>query len=719
MTRPDGRQGAERQQCHLTGLLSLSIRKTARLSPSFKSGPCETVSLPVPGLAEKDEPRIPAGPGGVARELQKQISDDRQLARTVLQQGGIIMMSTGAILFVDDEDSVIRFLRRAFATESHQILTATSAPAALRLMEQHPVSLVLVDQRMPGMSGMEMLREVQARWPDCARLILSGDPDIEAMIEAINDGRVHRFLTKPFELDNLTRIVRETVELFESGWETRHWPETLHGRHPEPRLGYPEPDHRPGVRAPHLLEKNAELEALRDRFLDLYNNAPDGYCSFLPDGWIVEANETQLRRLGYTHDEVVTGMRLTDFFPPEEAGKFPVLIEELTTRGEYSFETLQLRRDRTAVETRVSCRAVRDQSGGITLCHATLRDISEEKQLRDQLIQARKIESVGQLAGGIAHDFNNLLTGILGFTGFAMRQVGEDHPAWQSLEEVERAAQRASTLVAQLLAYSRQQISCPEPVDLNSLIGETAVFLRETLPETVDLTVSLGDQVSTVIADQAQIRQVLLNLCDNASQAMGGRGKLTITTGNAILDEQFVRHNLGSKPGAYSCFSVEDAGCGMSEEARRRVFEPFFNGGGKGAGLGLSMVYGVVKSHDGYITVRSEAGIGSCFVVYLPASGAGLRKKIEPQAQAMGGNATILFVDDEPVVASLACQVLAGYGFEILTAASGTEAVEIYRHRAGEIDLVISDVVMPGMGGTALCQELMRLNPEARIILST
>jgi PAS domain S-box-containing protein len=464
-----------------------------------------------------------------------------------------------------------------------------------------------------------------------------------------------------------------------------------------------------------------EAVAARDKFLDLYHNAPDGYHSCTPDGTIIEINDTELKRLGYAREEVVGKLRFQDLLTASEAARLPELMAELAEKGSLSLESAQVKRDRTTMPVRIQAKAIYRAAGELQGYYSRVRDISAEKQLLAQLIQAQKIDSVGRLAGGIAHDFNNLLTGILGFTALAMRQLGKDHPTYASLVEVERAAQRAARLVSQLLAYSRRQLAKPEPLDLNQLVRETAKFLARTLPETIKINLRLAEAVETVRADHAQLQQVLLNLCVNARDAMSEGGELLIETGNARLDEEFVSRHLGAKAGAYTYFRVTDTGAGMDAGTLARIFEPFFTTKevGQGTGLGLAMVYGIVKSHDGYVTVESQPGQGAVFQVYLPSCDAQVKPLVAPLPQIKGGSETILIVEDEPMVAGLAQEVLAGYGYTVFITNNGRDALAAYRERRGTIDLVIADVVMPEMGGTELYQALKRLNPQAQVLLSS
>jgi PAS domain S-box-containing protein len=630
-------------------------------------------------------------------------------------------MKGQSILVVDDEEQVLSLLGKTFAGSPYRVLTARDGQTALRLLESQPISLVLSDDHLPGMRGVELLKEVRRRRPDCVRMLFTGRADLEAVVAAVNEGEVHRFFTKPWNAEALLRAVDEMIERSELRRENQRLTE-LTARQSEQLLKLnAELERRLEEHTAQLQRRDQELAALRDKYLDLYHHAPDGYYSFTPEGTIVEINETQLKRLGYTREEVVGKMRARDFLTASGVVAFSDFMAELAEKGEVSAEFEMVKKDKTTIHTRISARAIYTDAGELALGHVSAREITAEKQLLAQLIQAQKVDSVGRLAGGIAHDFNNLLTGILGFTSLARRQLGPEHPANQSLAEVEQAARRAATLVQQLLAYSRQQINRPELLNLNQQIEEIAKFLTRILPETIKLKLHLGQQVDNVKVDPTQLQQVVVNLCVNARDAMNNVGEIVIETGNAVFDEHFVQTHLGARAGAYAYFSVADTGVGMEPEILNRIFEPFFTtkAVGKGTGLGLSMVYGIVKSHEGYVTAESEPGKGSIFRVYFPAYQGEVRKRNSKAFPVRGGSETILVVDDEPTILSLAEQALSSYGYKVLTAASGGEALETCRRYCDEIALVISDVVMPDVSGTELHQALRNLRPAVRLLLSS
>lgn len=355
------------------------------------------------------------------------------------------------------------------------------------------------------------------------------------------------------------------------------------------------------------------------------------------------------------------------------------------------------------------------------------RDISERKRteevrrhLEEQLRQSTKMEAVGQLAGGIAHDFNNMLTGITGYGELLLARLDPTSLLRNDVEEILKAGERAASLTQQLLAFSRRQILDPRVIDLNDLVTNMEKLLRRLIGEDVELVTFLSPELAPVKADSSRIEQVILNLALNARDAMPQGGKLTIETSNAELDENYARQHLGAQPGAYVLLAVSDTGIGMDAETRSRIFEPYFTTKeqGKGSGLGLSMVYGIVKQSEGYVMVYSEPERGTTLKVYLPQAKEPLKKPgdVNARLRAAGGWETILLVEDEEVVLRLVRSILQKEGYTVLEAKSGAEAIALSEQQAGAIHLLVTDVVMPRMSGRQLAQRLTDARPELRVL---
>ncbi|UCD56012.1 MAG: response regulator, partial [Candidatus Hydrogenedentota bacterium] len=349
------------------------------------------------------------------------------------------------------------------------------------------------------------------------------------------------------------------------------------------------------------------------------------------------------------------------------------------------------------------------------------RDITEKMQLQNQLFQAQKMESIGTLAGGIAHDFNNLLGGILGYASLMKTNLRKNNRVFSFAETIEKSANRAAELTAQLLAFARGGRYEARILNLNIVVDETLEIISRTFDKSIDIEVHSHESLPTIEADAGQIQQVLMNLCVNARDAMLDGGKLTIETNVETLTKRYAKTHAGTKPGSYVTLSVTDTGVGMDKESVERIFEPFFTTKekGKGTGLGLSVVYGVVRNHGGHVRVRSEPGKGSTFKIYLPVSGKPEKEYSYESEMPQGGGELILVVDDEEVIRSLAKDTLESNGYRVLLAHNGVEAVKIYGKYNGDIGLVIIDMVMPKMGGRETFLKLKKINPQVKVLLST
>jgi signal transduction histidine kinase len=346
--------------------------------------------------------------------------------------------------------------------------------------------------------------------------------------------------------------------------------------------------------------------------------------------------------------------------------------------------------------------------------------IEREQSKGEQLRQSQKMDAIGQLAGGVAHDFNNLLTVINGYSDLALRRMGKDDPLRKPIHEIGKAGARAAGLTRQLLAFSRRQMLQAKVLDLNSVVREMDTMLQRLIGEDVDLLTLLKPSLGQIKADPGQLEQVLLNLVVNARDAMPKGGKITIETSHKYLDEAYARAHVAVRPGHYVALTISDTGVGMDAETQKRIFDPFFTTKevGKGTGLGLSTVYGIVKQSEGNIWVYSEVGTGTTFKIYLPrvddvADGEDLAGD---SCSVPGGSETILLVEDEDLVRSLAVEILEQFGYAVIAAANGEEGLRLSKEFAGRIDLLISDVVMPQMSGRELAQHISVLRPETRVL---
>jgi CheY-like chemotaxis protein len=334
------------------------------------------------------------------------------------------------------------------------------------------------------------------------------------------------------------------------------------------------------------------------------------------------------------------------------------------------------------------------------------------------------MEAVGTLAGGIAHDFNNLLQAIQGYSDLLLLDKNKDDPGYRELQEIRRAGQRASELTQQLLTFSQKVESRLRPVNLNHEVTEVENLLKRTIPKMIRIELHLADTLGTINADPAQIEQVIMNLGVNARDAMPEGGTLIIETQDTTLDEQYCSTHLGAIPGDYVLLTISDTGHGMDNETLEHIFEPFYTTKetGKGTGLGLAMVYGIVKGHHGYITYCSEPGEGTTFKIYLPVirpEGKAQNAEHEDNGVIIRGTETVLLVDDEEPIRELGKDTLARFGYTVIMAPDGESALELYREKNKEIDLIILDLIMPGMGGRKCLERLLKINPQARVLIAS
>jgi PAS domain S-box-containing protein len=440
-------------------------------------------------------------------------------------------------------------------------------------------------------------------------------------------------------------------------------------------------------------------------------------------GQVHEANDAYLKMLGYSREEFLSGkIDWTTLTPPEWRQADAASAQLLKRTGvDPPREKELFRKDGSRAAVLL---------GGATLeypeCIKVIADISARKtiekalaQTQEQFRQAQKMEAVGRLAGGIAHDFNNLLSVILTYSEMGMRSLTPGEPLRADLEEIKKAGERAAALTRQLLALSRQQVLEPRAVDLNELIEGTSKMLGRLIGEDIKLTFRPAADLGSVLADPGQIDQVLMNLSVNARDAMPQGGKLTIETSNVDLSEDDAGAHLGVKRGRYVMLAVSDTGVGMDKALQTRIFEPFFTTKekGKGTGLGLSTVFGIVHQSLGHIWVYSEPGHGTAFKIFLPRTDAAI-VQIEPEEElsTLSGTETILLVEDEDQIRTVVRSLLRGFGYKVLEAKNGGEALLIAEKHPARIDLLLTDVVMPYMGGAELAKRLSLVRPDMKVL---
>ena len=478
-----------------------------------------------------------------------------------------------------------------------------------------------------------------------------------------------------------------------------------------------------------LRRTQVELDAARARYFDLYDLAPVGYVTLSERGSILRSNLTAATMLGANRGGLAR-QSLSGFFIPEDADAYFLHCKKLLADGEpQSFDLRMVRPDRSTAWMRFEMRLAADAESRKPEIRATFTDVTaehraaEERQLQVQLAQAEKLESVGRLAGGIAHDFNNMLTVILGYVELALSEVDPADPLHDDLDTIRSAGQRSAELTAQLLAFARQEVRVPRAVDLNEVVATELRMLDRLLGEPIELVWRPATDLWATLVDPRQVGRVLSNLCINARDAIDGRGRIEIATANVVFGEGERPAPAGHRPGEWVMLSVRDTGRGMSADVMEHVFEPLFTTKdiAAGSGLGLATVHGIASQNGGFVDIASRPGERSTFSVYLPRTPrpVDLPERRGPGELRLGAGETVLLVEDEVPVLQLIGEQLGRLGYVVLSAGSLGEAVRAAEAHDGEIDLILSDVVLPESTGSGLMEQLGRSQPRAgRLLMS-
>jgi len=592
------------------------------------------------------------------------------------------------LLIEDDPADVQIFCRYAADSALYRIQVdhVTTSEQALRGLREAEYDLLFLDQRLgEAETGLDALKRVRAEGATLPAIVLTGTGDELTAVEMMKSGATDYLIKDNFDCETLERVVRYALEQQRSS-SARERAEKM------------------------VLESEA-------RFRELFQAIPESVLVHDEDGNILHVNDVAAERLEWSPAELV-GRNLREIVTPQNAALIADHVREARTRGSCVFETTYVSRTGRHIEAEVNERAV--QFGGQSAILSVARDITERKALEEQLRQAAKMEAIGRLAGGVAHDFNNLLLVINGYSRSILKSLDPDSAMRAELKEVVEAGRRAEDLTRQLLAFGRRQVLQTSVMNLNEVVRGLGKMLRRVIGEDIDLVETLAEDLGNVEADPGQIEQVLMNLAVNARDAMPDGGELLIETANVTLDQQYADSHRGVKPGRYAMLAMTDTGGGMDDETRERIFEPFFTTKekGKGTGLGLATVYGIVKQHGGNIWVYSGPARGTTFKVYLPLAHADADGSAggTEEGLATRGTETILVVEDEEVVLRSVRYMLEACGYRVLTATCAEEAQELFAQQGGEVDLVLTDVVMPGCTGPELYKRLAAECPSLKVL---
>jgi PAS domain S-box-containing protein len=469
----------------------------------------------------------------------------------------------------------------------------------------------------------------------------------------------------------------------------------------------------------YLFEQIKESERL---YADLYENSPDMYHSVARNGIVVSCNQTESQLLGITKDKIL-GHPLLNLYPVHQHKYVENNLSKIFVQGQElkGLEEQIQRADGTLIDVSVNTSLVYDSKGHPEIARMVLRDITEKKKMEAKILQAQKIDSIGNLSGGIAHDFNNILTAILGSASIMRRRVEDNHRLLKYVDLIETTSRRGAAVTRQLLTFSRKSNPHVERINVNTIIDQTMKLFEVTTPRTIHIKYNLPPEPMIIEGDEGQLQQTILNLCLNARDAMPNGGILVINCQSVEVDDEQAKHVTDGIPGSYVLLSVADSGVGIPPEVINRIFEPFFTTKeqGKGTGLGLSVVYGVVKSHNGFINVSSELNSGTAFSIYLPRV---IDQQVSKESHnhktaLIGGSERILLIEDEISVGEIGADILGELGYKIEIAHNGREAMEKLESSNGQYHLVVLDMNMPRMGGRATFDYIKEKYPSLKVLV--
>ena len=588
------------------------------------------------------------------------------------------------VLMVEDNDSDAVLINRELGrlTPKPAVQHVRTQPAFAAALDAYAPHVILCDHNIPGFSGWDALEIAHRTRPDVPFILVTGSLDEETAVRYLKSGASDYILK-----DRLVRLGPALLEALERARQR----DALRSQ---------------GRLLRQIIDANPSLIFVKDW-----------------NGRFVLVNQATAQVYGATVDSLV-GKTDADFNPNvQEVAHFlrddrevmasgnPKLIAEEPVTNPVTGETRWFQTIKMPLRSP-------DEGNAALLGVAT--EITERKRLEEQLLQSQKMEAVGQLAGGVAHDFNNILTAIVGYTDLLAAELDGEARQLEDLEEIRKAARRAAALTRQLLAFSRKQVLEPRIIDVNSVVENLDKMLRSLISENIELKTHLASDLAAARADPNQIEQVVMNLAINARDAMPDGGTVTIETRNAILDDAYAAQHVSVIPGEYVMLAVSDTGCGMDEKTKSRIFEPFFTTkpAGRGTGLGLSTVYGIVKQTGGNIWLYSEVGKGTTFKIYLPAIAALPEDigKVAPAEAAPRGGGTVLVVEDDTQLRRLTHRALASQGYTVLEADRGSTALDIARRHKGHIDLLLTDVIMPDTNGRKLAETIKAARPGMRVL---
>ncbi|MDM8556405.1 response regulator [Desulfococcaceae bacterium HSG7] len=617
------------------------------------------------------------------------------------------------------EDNLIHreVLKSYLKNWGHEVIVADDGLEAFELFEsfQEMPEMLVTDWLMPKMNGLELarrIRSITANAPYIYILLLTAKSDTKDLITGFREGGVDDYVVKPFDITELEMRIQVGERIIHLERAHREYNRDLKRQSLESL--------RAEVAQRRLTEE--ELRASNERFQSLSENAPDIIYTLGTDGTFNYVNPAWENILGHRREEVI-GKTFIDFANEEDIKTYTDFLKQVREGQGIMSDIIMtlLHKHGTTRVFNISGAPNLNSKGHITGIVGLLKDITEQQQLQRQLQQSQKMEAIGTLAGGIAHDFNNILGAIRGYSELASLNLHDTEKVKIHIGHVLKAGLRASELVKQILAFSRHIKPERKLLDIAPIVKEVLNLLRAPLPSTIEIQRFIGES-GVILADPTQIHQVLMNLCTNAAHAMRDTGGiLEVNLLKIEVNEKKMGDAADLKSGHYLQLTVSDTGQGMDTQTLSQIFDPFFTtkAPGEGTGMGLSVVHGIIKDHNGAISVHSNLGQGTTFRVYLPLVDEVVEIEDDAAKKILRGTENILLVDDENVLVNLSIEMLTYLGYNATGFSSGAKALETFRNTPGAYDLVITDHTMPNMNGIQLAQELHRIRPDLPIILST
>jgi PAS domain S-box-containing protein len=591
---------------------------------------------------------------------------------------------TVRLLVFEDDPGDIRLLQEMLteSVDRFDITTAERLQEGLALLREKTFDAVLLDLNLPDSSGVDTLRSVLAHTPGIPIIVLTGLHDDTIGMKTISEGAQDYLVKGQFDPPLLIRAIQYSQQRKK-------------------------------------IEK--ALQESENRYKSLFDSSLDCICRVDERGVYVIMNPAGAHIFGYdSPDEIIGKPAENSWADINDRKQFIDTLKRDKIVQAYPIRAKKRNGEIIYLET--SSYVVEDEHGVFIGHEGILRDVTEKRKLEEQLLQAQKIEAIGTLAGGVAHDFNNILTAIIGYTYVALTKLDKNDPLQYELQQVVAAADRATLLTQSLLAFSRKQSIHPAPVEINDIISKFKTFLSRLIREDIELHANICDEQLVVMADRGQIEQTLMNIVTNAQDAMPNGGRLLIETGWFRMDDLFIRAHGYGKVGEYARISLSDTGIGMDDQTKQKIFEPFFTTKepGKGTGLGMALVYGTIKKHEGFIDVYSEPGMGSTFKIYLPLIDLQPEKKVVSATtdtqSVVRGTETILIADDDEMLRRMMSTIFTDFGYHVVTAADGTDAVQKFAELKDSIGLVILDVIMPKKNGKEAYEGIAALDPDVPVI---